>query len=97
MSAFGGRADSRRTKRHYARLSCIFQLRKTRVRKGLRKQTCNGTSKIKCLPLAADYFIAMDTELRGVVIGLLIIILLCGVLLVAAKGAPIILKFLVML
>ena len=53
--------------------------------------------KIKCLPLAADYFIAMDTELRGVVIGLLIIILLCGVLLVAAKGAPIILKFLVML
>jgi hypothetical protein len=35
----------------------------------------------------------MDAELRGVVIGLLIIILLCGVLLIAAKGAPIILKF----
>jgi hypothetical protein len=36
----------------------------------------------------------MDAELRGVVIGLMVIILVCGVLLIAAEAAPTVLKLL---
>ena len=38
MSTDGGRADSRRTKPHYSRLSCISWLSKMGLRKRVRKQ-----------------------------------------------------------